>query len=134
MHPGSLLRHSRLVDICELATGCHRYWVTLQLQSLQPLLTSCHRASAASTRAPLGRRNLDIPLPLSVSVRWLQLAGGGRAVRGRGLAEPPKVPVGGPLVARALGGVPELPMSALRQGAAGCGRGEEGAAVVKAFE
>jgi len=108
--------------------------VTLQLQSLQPLLTSCHRASAASTRAPLGRRNLDIPLPLSVSVRWLQLAGGGRAVRGRGLAEPPKVPVGGPLVARALGGAPELPMSALRQGAAGCGRGEEGAAVVKAFE
>ena len=55
-------------------------------------------------------------------------------MRGRGLAEPPKVPVGGPLVARALGGVPELPMSALRLGAAGCGRGEAGAAVVKAFE
>ena len=108
----------------ELATGCHRYWLTLQLQSLQPLLTSCHRASAASTRAPLGRRNLDIPLPLSVSVRWLQLAGGGRAVRGRGLAEPPKVSVGGlPLGARALRGGPELPMSGLKQGA-GCERGE----------
>ena len=44
-------------------------------------------------------------------------------MRGRGLAEPPKAPVGGPLGARAPRGGPELPMSGLKQGA-GCGRGE----------
>ena len=45
-------------------------------------------------------------------------------MRGRGLAEPPKAPVGGrPLGARALRGGPELPMSGLKQGA-GCERGE----------
>jgi len=65
------------------------------------------------------------PFPLSVSGPHL-LAAGERAVRGRGLAEPPKVPVGGlPLGARALRGGPELPMSGLKQGDAGCER-EEG--------
>ena len=45
-------------------------------------------------------------------------------MRGRGLAEPPKASVGGPLGARAPGGGPELPMSGLKQGAADCGKGE----------
>ena len=44
-------------------------------------------------------------------------------MRGRGLAEPPKAPVGGPLGARAPREGPELPMSGLKQGG-GCGRGE----------
>ena len=111
--------------------------MTVQLRSRQgdeqPLATSCHRASAASSLAPPGRSNLDTPpFPLSVSGPHL-LAAGERAVRGRGLAEPPKAPVGGlPLGARAPRGGPELPMSGLKQGA-GCGRGEEVAGAGTAY-
>lgn len=121
--------YSRLEDICDWAASDRlpQPIVTVQLRSHsqgeeQPLATSCHRASAASSLAPPGRSNLDTRHPLSVSGRLL-LAAGERAVRGRGLAEPPKAPVGGPLGARASGGGPELPMSGLKQGA-GCGMGE----------
>ena len=100
--------------------------MTLQLRTRQgdeqPLATSCHRASAASSLASPGRSNLDTRHPLSVSGCQLPAAGE-RAVHGRVLAEPPKAPVGGPLGARAPRGGPELPMSGLKQGA-GCGRGE----------